>query len=304
MKLFNGMRRKTRFVVGLCAMVSVASAGYALTIVRNLVTSGNTIPSSGGIVAGNAPVNSVGGGTLTGVFDAAADSWQALIGDNFTLTIDYGWGTIGGSTLAFESTTQYNAGSTRIIRASIVFDNDGSSVWFTDATPTDNAEYGSIRNDVFDLGGGSMNVGRVYGGATGFASGRTDLLSVAKHEIGHALGLDAGFSVYQAEAADNKVNVTSPLPYAGAAIPVNGPSNAHVTFNGTVGISGEPDDLMVPGIGTNIRRLQSDADVLAVAQISGFTNLNLASSVPEPTLPIWMATMALVGGISWVRRRK
>jgi len=51
-----------------------------------------------------------------------------------------------------------------------------------------------FRSEKFDLGGGEINIGRVFTGSTlpaVFAS--FDMLTVAKHEIGHILGFNTLF---------------------------------------------------------------------------------------------------------------
>ena len=71
--------------------------------------------------------------------------------------------------------------------------SDGSTVWFVDATPHENEEYPTFTPSSGDLGGGTVNIGRVYSDATGDAAGRHDLLTAAKQQIGHALGVVNGF---------------------------------------------------------------------------------------------------------------
>ena len=59
-----------------------------------------------------------------------------------------------------------------------------------------------------------MVISRVYSGATGDAAGRVDLLSIAEHELGHALGLS-----FDNSGASTPIIITAPRPFAGEEIP-------------------------------------------------------------------------------------
>ena len=131
-----------------------------------------------------------------------------------------------------------------------------------------------------------MNVGRVYTGATGNASGRYDLLSVAMHEIGHSLGLSSANNSFVAGNGDLDVDVTSPRPFSGAAIPTV--SGAHLNL---------ANALMFPSVSTGRRNLITDADVIANMEISQFTQYN---PVPEPASMVALG----VGALAVIRRRR
>jgi len=213
---------------------------------------------------GTAPTNAVGGGTLSSVFNAAADWWESAIGDTHTVTIEYSWGVQTGSTLAAHTLGTQGGSPNRETKGSIVFDNDGSSVWFIDPSPTDHLEFTTYTETSQNFGGGSMNKGRVYTGATGNASGRSDLLGVAIHEIGHALGLSGLNTSFITENADGDVDIRSPLPFAGSTIPTI--SGAHLNVSTA---------LMYPTIPVSLRRLGATVDILCNAEISKFTNVTL-----------------------------
>ncbi len=258
---------------------------------------------------GSAPGNTAGGGSLVNIFNAAADWWELAILDTHALTIDYEWTVRTGSTLASHSLLAQGGIPNRETSARIRFDNDGSSEWFMDSTPHLNEEYVTFTESSADLGGGSINTGRVYSDPTGSAVDRFDLLSVAKHEIGHALGLSSLNTSYQIESwPDNDIDVTAAISaaFAGTVIPTNNsavPTTSTATSNAHISISSA---LMYPFFSAGQRKLPSAVDILANAEISDFTDLNLnPEPIPEPaTIALLGIGLAGLGGRYLKRRRK
>ncbi len=248
---------------GLATLLAAAavtdSATAQVTIIRNQT-------------AGAAPGTVAGGGNLSAIFNEAADWWEAaLVTTPYTLTLTYGWGPLGGGTLGLHQLGSQGGSPNRETAGTITFDNDGSSSWFLDPTPCNNSEYTSgVTNSSANLGGGTLNTGRTMNGATGSASGNTDMFAVCLHEIGHALGLSSANTSFIAGNGDFDVDVTPPRPFAGSTIPTV--SGAHLNINTT---------LMWPSIGSGLRRLPSGADVLANAQISGMTGINVVATCPS-----------------------
>lgn len=154
------------------------------------------------------------------VFDHAVGEWEAIIlTRGFTpaaYPIEFSNGPLGGNTLA-RATVMFDIASGDLVSTDIVFDNDGSTTWFEDPTPGGDSE--------FD---GTPPAGH-------------DLLSVARHEIGHGVGWASTARVTDLTTGGifdgsrlNIATVTTGGCHADAAV--------HVA------------DLMVPTIGVSMRR--------------------------------------------------
>jgi len=261
---------------------------YGFTIVRDFIPFGDPIPNITNVTAGSAPGNAMGGGNLESIFNAAADLWEAAIMDDFTTTIHFGWAPLSGAAARTDNTSFNN------LVSSVRFDNDGTTAWFLDMTPEDSSEWSQFNESSEDLGGGELNTGRWVTSPTGNAVSRADLFTVALHEIGHSLGMSSSiFSFNNVEIVDGDIDITSPRPFAGSQLPVA--NGAHLQL---------PNALMESTTTPGVRTFLSEADILGVAQASGFTNVNLdpldgTSHIPEPS----SVALLLMGSIIMLSNR-
>jgi hypothetical protein len=259
------MKRTTRQFVALLVSGLFVSGANALTIEIEFV-------------GGDPGPGNAGSGNLQTIFEAAASVWENAIHDPFTIKLQYGWAPVGGGQHILVS---QGGSPNRETQGLIQFNNDGVQghfVWFLDPDPLSNSAFGLRADTTADLGGGVINVGRKYSaysssvGADVLACGCTDLFTTAIHEIGHALGMSAANSSFVAQSGDGNIHITSPLPFAGTTLPLVPNGSAHfdpVVLAGTV---------MNGSFGYGIRVYPSDADVLAIAQVSGFREFNLDST--------------------------
>ena len=209
--------------------------------------------------------------------------------------------------MGFEQTQTYGGAPNRITQAGIVIKSQAGAAWFADPTPDSNSECGPGATTNFADAAlcntavncvGVMTTGILYSGSSiPIVQNNTDLLSVVIHEVGHALGLDVGYAAYVAESGDNKIDPTGPRAFAGAGIFDLGVGNAHL--DNTQGKL--VNALMQPAIGVNERRLPSAADILAVCQVSSFTNCSTTASIPEPA-PAELLLTSVLGTICLRRR--
>lgn len=269
-----------------------ATSSLALTINTTFVASGQSFGSGLGNATGAPTTNTAGGGTLQAIFREAADCWESVILDDHTLNLSFGWQGLTGDTLGVHVLTGQGGTPNRETSGVIRFDSDGTSNFFLDPTPSTHEEFGDLNAFSVNLGGGSMNVARIFFAEDDDAADNIDLFSTALHEIGHALGLSSGNSSFVAENGDLEIDVTAPRPFAGAKIPTI--SGAHLDLDFA---------LMFPAAFVGERLLMSEADIVANAQISGFTNLDLDGCLPVVPEPASMAALTL-GFVAILRRRK
>ena len=111
------------------------------------------------------------------VVQSAVACWAARVGTNRNFTLNVMAGPLTGGTIG-QGTVTSNTNIPTTGR--LTMDNDGSTVYFVDATPLVSAEF---QPD-------PANQWRFVNG-TG-AAGQTDLFSVVTHEIGHAIGWVCG----------------------------------------------------------------------------------------------------------------
>ena len=268
------------------------------------------------------PSDMVGRGNLQDNMKAAAESWEEIfknVGGKWNVRIDYGW-CIPANDNAYarvsltKEARQNNGvnGVSRNVEGRVCFiprpvrNGDNQAVGdgaepiplgarhplFADPTPRDSDEYKVFT--AYTDSDTRLNTGRVYSGASDESvRNAIDLYSLAMHEIGHVLGIDAMYSQYVAQerpgdlANTFKVNVTRSRPHAGYVIPIVFGPHICDGFNPCRYV--DPDGYrMTPNVLMTVdpipgeRVLISGVDALLIAQ------LNLVAN-PDATLfwPMW-----------------
>lgn len=248
----------------LCAW---ATAAPAVTIVTEFI-------------GGAPPANAAGAGNLADIVQTAARIWESAYADSFTVRIHYGWAPLDAA--GTHTLLEQGGAPNRELVGLILFDNSGAVSFYLDPTPEANEEFRRFTKEYQDLGGGFINVARLFSNPAGEAVGRVDLLTVALHEIGHALGMCNANLSYVDGSRPGVLVIGDPLPFAGTAIPL--------AFNGA-GVTSHIDAARVTygavmaGVCGDERRLPSGLDILANAWISGFEILALDAEPAAPARP-------------------
>jgi hypothetical protein len=248
-------------------------------------------------------------------FEVSSSSigWSSNSGGTLTQNIAVGWGGQGGSTLASGGTNWFGSDGRWASGGSLTWDNDGSSSFYVDTDPTNSSEWNKYSSRDLTFNGVDMNAERVhYDAPAGVARSNSDMLTVAVHEIGHALGILPTFPAYAASdlGSDNDIDITSGV-FNGAQIDIDG---GHTNFLISTPAGGDfPYDpgggsffpestynpsVMGPSSTAGTRKLLTEADIAIVAQFLEYdmntVNFN-PSIVPEPSsiLLLGLGSLAL-----------
>lgn len=279
------LQRVRRSLIPLVTISFASDAGAALSITMNYAAF-DSGPTGGSAISDILKNDSWSAGTPDSVrlnaarvvMDTAASMIENLFsgvpGPVISQTINVGWQSHGQGILATGGTNFYNSAPDYLFGSgSLDWDMDGSSTFFVDTTPLENSEFtaSAPSTRTIDLGGVSINAeNRYYANFAGTdAANHTDMLSVAIHEIMHAVGALGGYPKYANLDIGN--NGTLDLVANGATYQVaynGGHTTETMPWDGIGTLDGNYyPNVLGPSIITGTRGLLTDLDTLLLANI-------------------------------------
>lgn len=225
------------------------------------------------------PIGDFNGAQLQAIMQAAASYWETVIRDNHTIDITYRYETPDSDT-AIASAEQPN-GDFRTEEATIRF--RPTTNWYWDPTPFEHSEF-NVRPMIYaDVTAGqqglfngsvpsTFEVAYMGGPLAPEAFDKWDILTTALHEIGHTLGMSYGLDANQDQVDPDGDYDFNPDFVRGHVMSVDYAGGSEDNLKSHIA----PVTLMNPsGPGVGNRALPGATDVLAMASVSGWTDIDL-----------------------------